>query len=279
MIPQPGSLPDPTLALARAFDALAVNYDTAWTDSFLGRLQREHVRRELLVTFKSGDRVLELGCGTGVDAVFLAENGVEVHALDVSPEMVRTALHRIEQKGLAHRIACELRAVEQLSGMKEKGPFDGVFSNFGALNCVRDLRAAASDLARLLCPGGRLVLCFMGRFCAWETAWYLFHARPDKAFRRLRAGEDGLDSSLGLASRIRVYYPSIRALVEAFREVFDLVSFRSIGVLIPPSYMEAWAGARRGIFRRLASLDERVGHWPVLRGAGDHRLVTFVRKG
>ncbi len=278
MTPQLSTPAERTSALARAFDTLAAQYDTAWTNSFLGGLQRRHVRRELLATFRSGDRILELGCGTGADAVFLAENGIEVHALDVSPEMVRTAQHRIERNRLTQQVVCELRAVEQLSGIEDRGPFDGVFSNFGAFNCVRDLHAAASDLSRLLRPGGRLVLCFMGRFCAWETAWYLLHVRPGKAFRRLRAGEDGLESSLGSGPRIRVFYPSIRALAVAFREEFDLVSFRSIGVLVPPSYMESWAGVRRGIVRRLASLDERVNRWPVLRAAGDHRLVIFVRK-
>jgi len=265
-------------AIAGAFDALAPGYDAAWTETAVGRLQRRHVWRRLQAMFCPGDRILEIGCGTGIDAAFLARVGMRVHATDVSPRMLRVAQERIEREELTDRVTFEVCALEQIAGIRQAGLFDGAFSDFGAVNCLPDLQSAARDLALLLRPGGRLALCFMGMFCLWETAYYLVHARPGRAFRRLRAGSAGIEAALGSSSAIRVYYPSIAKLAAAFAEDFDLVSFRSVGILVPPSYLESWASSRRRTMRTLAFLDERVGGWPLLRGTGDHRLASFVRK-
>ncbi len=176
------------------------------------------------------------------------------------------------------KVTCEVIGIEELSALRRAGVFDGAFSNFGAFNCVRDLRSAASDLGRLISPGGTLVLCFMGCFCLWETAWYLIQGKPAKAFRRFR-GSQGIETSLGSKDRFSLYYPSLAGLTAAFRDEFRLVSLRGIGVLTPPSFMEPWAKRNRRLVNKLARLDTRLGRWPVLRGTGDHRLAIFVRKG
>ncbi len=266
------------LSIAASFDALAQEYDSVWSCGFIGRLQRRQVWRELDPIFKPGDRVLELGCGTGMDAAHLADLGIQVHATDISPGMLRATRERMQERAISHNVTCELLPIERLSRIQDPGPYDGALSNFGAFNCVQDLRSAASDLARLVRPGGKFVLCLIGRFCLWETVWHLIHARPGKAFRRLRAGSRGLAASLKTGFQVPVFYPSISSLVAAFRRDFGLVSFRSVGVLVPPSYLEQWAMSRREVFERMALLDDRVGQWPVLRGIGDHRLAVFMRK-
>jgi ubiquinone/menaquinone biosynthesis C-methylase UbiE len=269
-----GPLPE----AARAFDALASHYDAAWTESAVGQMQREQVWRELRPMFSPGERILELGCGTGVDAVFLARLGVRVHATDVSQQMLRAARDRIEREGLGGLITFELRGLENMGGISQSESFDGVLSDFGAVNCLQDLTSVAPALAGLLRPGGKLVLCFMGRFCLWETGYYLLHADPRRAFRRLRAGRTGIETTLASGPAFRVYYPSIAKLSAALSDVFTLVSFRSIGILVPPSPLERWASGRRRTLRVLSFLDTHTGGWPFVRGTGDHRLAVFVRR-
>jgi len=269
---------DQSSAVAAAFDSLAPHYDAAWTETLIGRLQRRQVWRELQSTFRMGERVLEFGCGTGADAAFLARAGVRVHATDISPGMLGAAQDRMEREELTDRVTLEACALEQLAAARQAGSFDGAFSDFGAINCLRDLDPAAAVLARLLRPGGKLVLCFMGRFCLWETVWHLLHARPGKAFRRLQAGRAGIETSLSAGPAFRVYYPSIAQLAAAFEKDFDLISFHSIGILVPPSYLEQWASRRRRTLRALAFFDEHTGGWPLVRGTGDHRLAVLVRK-
>jgi ubiquinone/menaquinone biosynthesis C-methylase UbiE len=263
---------------AAVFDSLATRYDSIWTSGSIGRLQRQQVWRETQTLFRSGDRVLEIGCGTGVDAVHLAKAGICVHAIDVSVEMLAIARARIEQEGVKDRISLEHRAIEQLKDFQGSREFDGAFSNFGAFNCVRDLKETALAMAKLVRPGGKLVLCYINRFCLWEIAWYLCHSQPDKAFRRLSAGAGGLEASLHSDSKMRVFYPKAKELISHFQRHFSYTSSCGIGVFIPPSFMEDWVGKRPKFLWSLALLDRTLRYWPILRGVGDHRLLVFARR-
>src|SRR5882757_9686599 len=77
------------------FDQLAAKYDQSFTDSIIGRAQRDAVWNILTNTFKANDNILELNCGTGEDAIFLAGRGVSVFACDASQEMIATAEERL----------------------------------------------------------------------------------------------------------------------------------------------------------------------------------------
>jgi ubiquinone/menaquinone biosynthesis C-methylase UbiE len=240
-----------------AFDQLASDYDRLWTRSTVGRLQREAVWRRIETLFEPGQTVLDLGCGTGEDALRLMEAGLQVRAIDASPEMVRIARDR--------GVDAEVLPIENCGLLS--GTFDAVLSNFGALNCVEVLESLRMPLARLVRPGGYLAICVMGRFCMWETAWNLFHRQPGKAFRRWKKSAM---SSLG----IRVFYPSKQDLERAFRPQFTLVNSCGIGWCVPPSYV---TGLSDVVLQKLDAVDRRVAHWPVLRALSDHLLFVFVR--
>lgn len=76
------------------FDQLASAYAELWSDTARGRLQREQVWSMIDGLFGPGDRVLDLGCGTGDDAVHLMARGVEVVGIDASAPMVEIARSR-----------------------------------------------------------------------------------------------------------------------------------------------------------------------------------------
>src|SRR5215472_5519179 len=78
------------------FDEAANHYDQVFTNSAIGRAQRLSVWEELAKTFHAGDQILEIGCGTGVDACYLAERGVRVLACDNSPKMIAAASRRLK---------------------------------------------------------------------------------------------------------------------------------------------------------------------------------------
>lgn len=242
---------------ATAFDNLAPQYDCLWTRTTIGHLQREAVWRGIATLFKPGQNVLDLGCGTGEDAVRLIDAGLRVHAIDASPEMVRIARDR--------GVDAEVLPIERCGQLE--GCFDAVLSNFGALNCVADLESLREPLGRLVRPGGYLMICLIGRFCLWETAWSLLRARPAKAIRRWRSSAM---SSLGF----RVFYPSKKYLEGAVSPDFALLHWRGIGFSVPPSYV---TGLSDGVLHKLDGFDRRVAHWPLLRGLSDHRLFVFVR--
>jgi ubiquinone/menaquinone biosynthesis C-methylase UbiE len=261
---------------AAPFDAIAERYDETFTSSKIGRAQRASVWKELGKAFRTGDRVLEIGCGTGVDACFLAERGVTVIACDSSPQMIAVTTRRVKESGKDTSVHPRLLAAGDIRLLQNGGSFDGVFSNFGGLNCVQDLRQLAMDLAVLLKPGATAVLCWMGHCCAWEIAWYFAQGKPGKAFRRFH--REGVTARLAEGPSVRVRYPSVRELARTFSPEFRIKSIKGIGVAVPPSYLEAWANRFPGPFDLSVGADSLLGRCPGIRAFADHVLLEFRRE-
>jgi SAM-dependent methyltransferase len=264
------------------FDALADTYDQVFTSSRIGSAQREAVNREMDRVFRPGQRVLEINCGTGVDAVYLASRGVEVLACDAAPRMIevarRRAVRRSEEAGLRAPATFRVLETEKIGTLQMEGlggHFDGALSNFAGLNCVEGLSTLARDLAQLLKPGATVLFCLFGRFCAWEALWYLGQGKPRKAFRRFHSGGDTVRLAGGATVRVR--YPGVRTLARLFSHEFRLKAWKGIGVTVPPTYLESLACRFPKVLRALAGFDQRLGRCPGLRGMADHVLLRFER--
>src|SRR3954452_21257278 len=72
----------------RAFDSVAADYDGPKGNNALIQRMRETVWQTLTEACSPGARLLDLGCGTGIDALELARRGYSVLATDWSPQMV-----------------------------------------------------------------------------------------------------------------------------------------------------------------------------------------------
>jgi len=264
--------------LPAAFDSIAESYDRVFSESLIGTAQRTAVWKQMETVFQAGDNVLDIGCGTGVDACFLAERGVSVVACDCSQEMIKIARNRTgHPASVSGKVDFCLLAAEEiatLAGMR----FDGAISNFGALNCVQDLRAFAKDLAALIKPRGVLLLCLIGPCCLWETVWYLTKGKPRTAFRRSRRHGDGVKARVADGPPVQVRYPNAAALVTAFSPEFRLETYRGVGLTVPPSYMEPWAARFPRLLSLAESIDSHLAAWPGLRSCGDHILLKFERE-
>ena len=105
-----------------------------------------------LLAPQAGERVLDVGCGTGQLTAEIARAGAEVVGIDNSPAMIEQA--RGNFPGLRFEVA-------DVTGMPYREEFDAVFSN-AVLHWVRDAEAAAGAIVRALKPGGRFVAEFGG---------------------------------------------------------------------------------------------------------------------
>jgi SAM-dependent methyltransferase len=106
----------------------------------------EHMRA-FLAGLPQGARLLDLGCGPGNAAAFMADCGYSVDAWDASPEMVELARDR---HGLETRIA----RFDDLTAIAE---YDGVYANFSLLHAPRsEMPAHLGRIATALKPGGRV---------------------------------------------------------------------------------------------------------------------------
>ena len=272
-VPLPALSDAQLLDTQRAFDSVAGDYDGPRGNNELIQRMRANlwdaVQREVPV----GSRLLDLGCGTGLDAVEFARRGYGVLATDWSPQMVERTRNRATLSGLAGRIATAHLGVQQLDRLS--GEFDGIYSNFGPLNCAPDLHSVATECARLLRPGGKLLFSVIGRVCPWELAHYTLRGR----FRRAAVRWAREPMAVGMNRHTiwtRYYLP--REFHRAFAAQFTLSSHRALGLFLPPPYLVAFYRRHPRWCERLGRLDDRLGHWPLLRDMGDHFLIVMQRR-
>jgi SAM-dependent methyltransferase len=265
--------PSPVHSTQAYWDTAADTYEQDFTDGLVGRMLRRAVWRELDRVFNADDRVLELNCGTGIDAVHLAQRGVTLLACDISQRMIDLARARADTARLQCRADFRVLATENLSTLAGHGPFDGAFSNFSGLNCVEDLGEVRRNLAKLIRPGGSAVLCMLGRFVPWEIVWYMAHGDGHKATRRLRRHAE----SSFPAGAPSVRYWSRQEIVREFSPDFQLRRWKGLGIFLPPSYVEHWAQRFPKVTAALDRSDRLFGRVPVFRNMADFVLLEFRR--
>ena len=259
----------------RAFDALAPHFDERFSGWESVAAQRRAVRSALLETFPEGTQLIELGGGTGEDALYLAERGRRVLVTDGSPAMVALAAEKARAAGLADRVAVERVSLEELdswSAARAGTTFDGAFSNFASLNCVTGHASVAHGLARLLPSGRRALLVVFGPSCPGEMLVLLARGEVRAAFRRL--ARSPARARVGGES-FTVTYPSPGTLARAFAPWFRLRGLLGVGVFVPPSSAEPVASR----FPRLLGVLERLDRLAArpLALLGDHVLCDFER--
>ena len=261
--------------LPRPFDAVAAGYDASFTERRLGRWLRGMVWERLGTAFQPGQHVLELGCGTGQDAVWLARRGVRVTATDVSTAMLDITRRKVDAAGVGDLVDVTELDLAELAPATLERQYDGAFSIFGPLNCMGERGALAAGLAGLVRPGGKVVLVVMGPVCPWEIGWHLARGRFKSAFRRFRSGAE---AHVGDGRTLRVWYPSAHRLEREFDPYFKTLEIAGIGLLLPPSEMGRVVDRAPRFFRRLARLDRRFATELPWRYLNDHYLMMLERQ-
>jgi len=257
-----------------AFDSVAADYDGPRGNNTLIQDMRTEMWHWLDATFAPNSRLLDLGCGTGLDAVRMALEGHEITATDWSPEMVARTQARAVAQGLGAQVRALTIGAHELERLDEHASYDGAYSNLGPLNCVPEPEAVSRACARLLKPGGLLVFTVIGRLCPWEIAHYALKGRWSRLAIRFARGTVPVGMN---ARRIWTRYYSPREFYRAFRREFALVHYRGLCLFAPPPYL-SWVQQHRRLYRTLWGLDRRTAGWPVLRAMGDHFLIVMRKR-
>jgi len=256
----------------QAFDSVAADYDGPSGNNVLIQRFRARMRSAVLEAAPPGSKLLDLGCGTGLDAEFFAKRGYQVVAIDWSPAMAAHTIRRLAEAGLTNRVEVRQLGAHELVQLPGDS-FDGVYSDLGPLNCTPRLAEVAGQLARAMRPGGKIVASVIGRLCPWELAFFAARGRWRRATARLT--QDFVPVPLnGQTVWTRYYTP------REFEAVFSAAGFRrvwlrSLGLFVPPPYLSAFAERHPRLIDRLQAIDDRCAGWPVLNQWGDHFLLEM----
>jgi len=252
------------------FSRKAETYDAYCEQHPVIRWSRNIVRQEVSRCLRRGGSILELNAGTGADAAYFVEQGYRVHATDIAGGMISAIQQKIKSSKRAEQFTVQqisFTALDQVAG----NPYDLIFSNFGGLNCIPDLRAVSRFLPNLLVPGGYLVWVIMPPVCPWEFIQVLrgqFHV----ATRRLKAG--GVMANVEGAA-VMTWYHNPKKLVRALMPQFRLIHRQSLSLFCPPSYMDRFPHRFPRLTQLLLDLDERLGSRFPLNNWGDFIAFTF----
>lgn len=253
-----------------AYDRLASRYDAAvgWSPQ-AARAKAVALHETRRVT-APGQRLLDIGCGTGTEALMLARQGRRIHGIDLAPAMVEAARARAAAAGLD----CAFSCLPAAAAGDAPGPFDGAYSFYGVLDLEPDLGAAIRGVARHLRPGAPFVVGLLNPTVLYELGLYPLLGRFKgyrKAFQepvRLKVMAGGQDA---VSCRLR----TPRQLAAACRPLFEVERVAGIHFLAPPPRGPLLRLPR--LVRAINRLEEPLAQrWPWTR-LGYFSLATLRR--
>lgn len=262
------------------FDSIAKEYDAQFSHSLIGQAQRNAVWGYLANKLKAKTqlKILEISCGTGEDALFFARQGHEVLATDASPLMLQATKDKISQYQLEAQVSHLQYDINNLDVEFSEASFDIVFSNFGGINCLNreNLPHLIAQCSRWLKPGGHLIWVIMGKFCWWETLYFLIKGQTRQSFRR--ATNQAVEASIGVEGQtLPIWYYTPYQIEKEASHYFQKQHLQAIGGFVPPSYLEKFFSHKQGWLKRLEWLDNATKKLPFLAYQSDHFLIDFKK--
>jgi len=262
-------------AAEKAFSKQSAIFDDLYSANITIQYKRERVRDHLKQFLKPNSQILELNAGTGEDAVWFAQHDHTVHATDISKGMQEKLIEKVRQNKLETKITNELCSFTELQDLKNKGPYDLIFSNFAGLNCTVELDKVLHSFSSLLRPDGIVTLVILPKFCLWESLLFL-KGDFKTAFRRFF-------SSKGVKAHIEgeyftCWYYNPTYIIKNMKEKYEVLAVEGLCTLVPPSYLENFPTRRPSLFNWLKRKENKwKSKWP-WKNIGDYYIISLRKK-
>jgi demethylmenaquinone methyltransferase/2-methoxy-6-polyprenyl-1,4-benzoquinol methylase len=145
-----------TYVLMKILESASSRYDRGIRLLTLGRLDKVYDR--LASYIKDGQRVLDIGCGTGALTFRAVQKGARVKGIDVNPQMLEIAQKRAVQAGFAQNVELVEMGVAELEA-EEAESYDVVMSGLCFSELTEDeLTYTLKEVVRVLKPEGLLLV-------------------------------------------------------------------------------------------------------------------------
>ena len=244
--------------IAVAYDAIASDYDSQLEQNPVATYMRKRLHLHFLSTFRAGERVLDFTAGTGLDAIFLASQGIQVSTIDASPRMIAELQKTAAQSGL--QIDARVLLAEQMD--EPDAFYDGAISTFAGLNTIQDMPKLAAALAHSLRPCGHVILHGLNEVCWWQVAANLSQRRADRN-GKLRIGVESVQH--------RLYNPSA-LWRQVFAPYFSVHQMYALSVIAAPPLLKRFPRIAPLVF----GVDPLLGK--IFPGAGDFFVLDLERR-
>jgi len=254
----------------QAFSRQSENYDEYEKNNLILKRMRMAVRNHVSKYLEKGDKILELNAGTGLDAIYFAEKGHTIYATDISDGMIKQLKKKISNMDLKGRVTIHQCSFTNLKEVRN-GPFNYIFSNFGGINCISDLKLITKYISQLILPGAYLTWVIMPPVCLWEIC-HLFIGNTKIAFRRLN--RRGILAHIeGVHFKVNYFTP--RMVLNAFGHGFKKIKLQGLASLIPPPSFEKFPHKYPITYQVLTWLDDRLSHIYPFNTWADHYILTL----
>lgn len=259
-----------------AFDSASEEYDFTIRRNFINTWIRKRSIDKLLQYTDEGDILLEVGCGTGSEALEIAKHVRLVVATDISPRMVEILKAKVRARGLASKIIAAKLAANEIHNARVLLPEGRVriaYSFNGALNCEPRLDEFVGGLASIIQPGGYFVCSIRNMPCLSEALYHALALQPEGMNPRRK--QPVLVSVGGRDLPSFYYQPS--TFSRFFSPWFRTVSMTALPCIIPPAYLNDYYLKLGPIASLLRRVDEVLSTKPIFNRLGDQTLFVLQR--
>lgn len=263
--------------VVEAFDSASEEYDFTIGGNFINVWIRERSIAEVLAVARPDDVLLEVGCGTGTEALRISKRVAGVVATDISPGMVSILRTKVKARRLSGKVVpLELAAVEvgRAAGHLKGGKARVAYSFNGALNCELELDRFVAELREVMEPGGFFVCSVRNRLCIEESlvqaALLRFRGMSPRKKQPKMVSVGGMD--------IPAYYYYPWEFARHFRGSFEVTKQLALPAIIPPPYLNDTYVKVRSRLKILEYADSSLADRFPFNRFGDQTLFVFRLK-
>ena len=232
---------------------------------------REVVISYLLDRVNPGSRILDINCGTGIDAIQLGRHGYEVIGVDISSAMISIAREEITRARISGLVKVEVADYRSLPEFGQK--FDAVLSNFGGINFAMNLRPIFRSVAANLNHKGIFLVNTVNRLCLAEIMIFMLKGKLSKAMRRIISRRARIGGRY-----VELYYHSKRTFIsEANLAGFKLIDSFGLNIFAPPLWANDFFEFHKKFATFLEKIDNKARRIVLIRSLGDFMILVFQK--
>ena len=260
----------------RAFDSASEEYDFTISHNFINTWIRKRSIKELFRLVKPDDVLLEIGCGTGAEAIQISKNVRQIIATDISQGMLNLLRQKISAKKLESILPVQARAatISSIASLFDGGKVRVAYSFNGALNLEPDIEKFPLDLSKVVDRGGYFVCSVRNILCLSETIAHAAVLQLDKIAPRRKqptmVSVGGID--------IPAFYYSTQFMTRLFGPYFRLKKLVGLPAFLPPAYLNDYCIRFRPVTSLLEKMETVLADRFPFNRLSDQTLFVFQRR-